>query len=1036
MNSTYANPDLYAAAPYDTRDQSFINGVIGVAGNNSLVANGANSYLDGGPGYNDGLGGSSGSNTLIGNAAGDTFVVHSQADVVVAAAGSNELLSTVDLHSIANNINRATLLVTKQAPDLPNIDPNNPTLPANSGQTDPATFLGFGNGLPNSNSSDGYSGGNLSITVPNATRLDVQYGTAEGQQYEYNYDGSSLPSGFDTLQVGPIIPDHSNPSGAVETTLTWAAPTTGGTVVGYSVYYRTDDGSGTLGPWKTYVNGTSQDLSGTAQNPSLTVDGLPTLPSGQSYDFRVTAQQLTLPTTTDPDTGLVTGTPVTLQGSNSNDVLWAFMPAESLFGGALVGYDSNAPILTNNPYGTIPVPTQPDSLLADRYPVYMDGQNGNDLFVTQQIGNGDGSSYTAGGVTYPGLHTMVGGIGSDTFFVSNGDTTFSNGVVTNGPNGFDLCIKYGNETPVNYSNVAPSTPAGIGTTGVSLNGGQHNLIVSRLSAIKLSDQVVSQGMFVDELLLDGSRNFGEGNRLDNFIYDVNATGGKNTLVGSTGRDSIAGIGGGDVLIGGTATGMDSIAGALADYALNGPNSVSIYRDTDPTPSNAVTGGPGNADPSQYWTQNGRLGGFVYNFLGNSDTLIATASSTLDGGAGADSMIGAAGNDVFYVSSGGVLKFTNGVVTGNTYTDNYAPAQAGTPNADVISGGGGNDTVIFTGSDVYWSSLPGGTTATLGYILSTSGDSSGGQSISNITLQKGDPIARFATGNSTSTGNATLGSGAGFTGTEVGSNILIGNEYGATLDGGGVGGTTGTGIGLDSLVGNATGAVLIPPTKTIQSVTGTADTFLIGSNYTGSTSNSVGVVSSSSDGTYYKILGLTAAATDEDYAVIDATTSSVDAINNGNAQSGTNTGATINLGAGTYLIGSAPTTFGLNNLRGSTIPNKNDFGIYKLTTDSSGHNKVNLVAEVKGITLDSTDIVNLVPSNLGAVYHDVGSQIGVLYSNLYATGINSATEMGGGNDSGGLTYNNNQFQTATNFAGIGALYNLSLTDFAKYHVHIG
>lgn len=192
---------------------------------------------------------------------------------------------------------------------------------------------------------------------------------------------------------------------------------------------------------------------------------------------------------------------------------------------------------------------------------------------------------------------------------------------------------------------------------------------------------------------------------------------------------------------------------------------------------------------------------------------------------------------------------------------------------------------------------------------------------------------------------------------------------------------------------------------------------------------MGVVSSITNGHSYEITGLTAAATDEDYAVIDATTSSFDAINNGNAQSGTNTGATINLGAGTYLIGSAPTTFGLNNLRGSTIPNKNDFGIYKLTTDSSDHSKVNLVAEVKGITLDSTDIANLVPTNLVAVYHDAGS-------NLYATGNNSATEMGGGNDSGGLTYNNNQFQTATNFAGIGALYNLSGTDFAKYHVHIG
>jgi Ca2+-binding RTX toxin-like protein len=128
--------------------------------------------------------------------------------------------------------------------------------------------------------------------------------------------------------------------------------------------------------------------------------------------------------------------------------------------------------------------------------------------------------------------------------------------------------------------------------------------------------------------------------------------------------------------------MDSIAGALADYALNGPNSVSIYRDTDPTPSNAVTGGPGNADPSQYWTQNGRLGGFVYNYLGNSDTLISTGGATMDGGAGSDSMIGA-GGDTFYISSGGPdIYYDNaGVLTNRAknnhagYSDSYIPSRA-------------------------------------------------------------------------------------------------------------------------------------------------------------------------------------------------------------------------------------------------------------------------------------------------------------------------------------------------------------------------
>jgi Ca2+-binding RTX toxin-like protein len=1032
VNSTYANPDLYAAAPFDTRDQYFIDGVIGVAGNNSLVANGANSYLDAGPGYNDGLNEGSGSNTMVGTGGDDTFIVHNQADVVVASATTsahptNELISTVDLHSIADNINRATLLVTSQAPDLPNINPNlfpnsRPTLAPNSGQTDPATFLGFGNGAPSSKFSDGFVDGSLNITLASATRLDVQYGTAEGEQYESDQGSVVPPSGFNSLNVGPLIPDPQNPSTAVATTLSWSAPTTGGAVVGYTVNYRVDNGDGTYGAWKTYVNGTSQDMTGTSSNPSLTVDGLPTLTSGQSYDFRVTAQQLTLPTTTDPYTGLVSAKPVTLQGSNNNDVIWSFMPAETLFGGALVGYNSNAPILTNNPYGAIPVPTQPSQSVWDRYPVYMDAQNGSDLFVTQQIGNGDGSDYTVGGITFTGLDTMVGGIGSDTFIVSNSDTTFNNGVVTNGPNGFDLCIKYGNETPVNYSNVAPSTPAGIGTTGVSLNGGQHNLIISDVAAIQLSSTVVAQGKFVDELLVNGSGRFGEGNNLDNFIYDMNASKGANTLVGYTGRDSIVGAGGKDLLIGGTATGTDSIAGALADFS-NG-NSTSIYRDTDPTPTNALTGGPGLADPSQYWTQNGRLGGLVYNYLGNSDTLISTGGATMDGGAGADSMVGA-GGDTFYISSGGSdIYYDNaGVLTNRAvpglhsgYSDGYQPVNAGSPVADVVSEAGGTGTIVYTGSDVFWSGLPGATKAVLGYALS-------GTAISNITLQKGDAIARYATGSASSTGNDALGGVAH----EVGSNVLIGNEYGATLNGGGVGGGDGTGIGLDSLVGNAgnsTRGYAVSPSPagtTIQSVTGTADTFQIGSNYTGSAQDAASKCSTDASGLIvYKYMSR---ATDLDYAIIDARGSKIDSLNSGTSHQG----ATIVLGgaASNYVIGAA-SSFAEHNLVGGTIKS-DDFGIYLITTDKTNKDpSLNLVAEVKGMPLDAADQAYI--SNTANAYYDTVNR-------LSATGVNSPTSMGGTDFAvNGVTYANiDASNTAQNFAGMGAFYSLTSTDF--YHQHI-
>lgn len=1111
VNSAYANPDLFASAPYDTRSQSFIDGVIGNAGNNSLVATGASSYLDGGPGYNDGLGQSSGSNTMIGSLGNDTFVVHNQADVVIAAKGGNTLISTVNLHAIADNITNVNLLVTAQSPDLPNINPNNPSLPVNSGQTDPATFLGFGNGNPNSKETHTvtFGGSSINISLTNSTSMDVQYGTSYGTQYEN--DEGSTPTGFNQLLVSSLAPDPNNP-GNLQSVLSWAAPTSGGAVVGYTVNYRVDNGDGTYGDWRTYVNGTSNDLAGTASNPSLTVDNLPTLPGGQSYDFQVTAQQLTIPTTTDPNTGLVTGTPVTLQGSNGNDVLWSFTPVQTLSSGQQHTYQDTNAILSNNPQTpgliTTPAPYSPTQQAFDLYPVYLDGGNGNDLMITRQQGYGDGSDYTVGGITFNGLSTMVGGIGSDTFVVSNGTQ-----------NNFDLIIKYGQETPVNMTATAEapmdaSLQAAIGTTGVSLNGGQHNLVVTGLDSptayltasalsgatsitiqslygisysgqfstnladgfavgqqieinnkafsytgtitgvdqttgvlslsnplasslpggtttiraitgIQLSDTTVSQGKFIDELALWGrGQKFAEGNALSNFIYDP-IQGGANTLVGNTGRDSIYGTETADVLIGGNETGTDNVGLAQNDFT-NGLTS-SIYRDSDPVPS-TLTGGPGTADPSQYWTTTGK-NGWVYDNLANSDTLIATDGGTstgtavLDGGAGNDSMVGGVGSDLFYISSAGNINYANG--TGFLTTD--ASLTADNFRRDEVTGNGGNDTIMYTGSDVYWSGINGATTAVLGYQLSTTGDQSGGQSISNIILQQGDPVARIAIGNNSSTG---FQSGTKVTG-QIGSNILQGNEYGATLDGGGV-----TGVGSDSLVGNATGVT------SASGVAGTPDYFKVGGdNYGTSTSDSAPLCNTIGAIVY----GISQTASALDYAVVDATGSTLaggtkyDGQNSG----ATPQGATINLGgAATYLIGAAPSSYAYHNVGGSngTSPtiNPNDFGIYKLSTNPllANTTSVSLVAEVKGMPLDSTDQAYVANAASNAYTVHVGS------TNLQVTGVNSPAAgnnytIGGttfGVGGAGITYNNvTSSEVAQNFAGMGAMYQLSNLDFASQHI---
>jgi Ca2+-binding RTX toxin-like protein len=463
--------------------------------------------------------------------------------------------------------------------------------------------------------------------------------------------------------------------------------------------------------------------------------------------------------------------------------------------------------------------------------------------------------------------------------------------------------------------------------------------------------VVDQGKFIYQAwAADGGQYIG-GNRLNNTLV---AYGSGSTLLGAGGRDSLDGRATTtpNTLIGGTAYGLDSISGALADYDAGQVNS--IYRDTDPVPvQTGGLNGPGTADNSQYWVING-----AYDANRNSDTLLAGSygagnpGDLLDGGAGNDSMVGGTSDDTLYVSNGSSTDLT--AVTAS----------------DIVIGGGGNDWILFTGSDTYWSGLPGATTTPLGYALSNNGDASGaaGQSISNIKLQDGDPIAMRATGNATSTGNQA-GSNLG---QELGSNQLVGNEYGNTLNGGGVGGINGRGVGVDRLSGG-----------------GGADTFVI-TGYTGSASNDAAgfSVPTNTVPTY----NLTSYATDADYAYI--------------ADFDTSDTLDLAFDRSQYLIGSAPTGFSLNNINGGTpTASSTTFGIYY----APGSGTPNLVA-----------VVNCVGGmNLG------GNLVNQSFGGIAVDGTNA--RLGGDALTPGLASGN---ATGLNYLGFGAMYELNGSDFGN------
>jgi hypothetical protein len=851
--------------------------------------------------------------------------------------------------------------------------------------------------------------------------MQIQYGISDGTVYGSTIvsgtDGSTTPTTITgsnlPLTAGPLSSYTDPTTGQVrnQTSLTWTTPldpngNTVGQTLGYIVQYQcqyTDaDGNTVDSPWLTYLNGTSQDLSGTSVNPTLNVDNLPTMVTDgynsaayqvTGYQFKVTAQETVLPASTDTDPnsptfGQLVATPVTLVGGDGNDVLYSGIPYQTgdSNGSSISQLSGNRPVLNNNPIdplppGGIPVPgpwllTTANTLAysGNFYPSYLDAGNGNNLLFSWAInpnatGYGSGEDFTSyeyingvpTPVTYSGLNTMVGGSGSDTFLVSNGGTNLSvvNGVVTTSP--YDEVIK-----------------------GINLDPTIHNLIISNVPYLSLSDTTVSQGQFIDQAWAFRTDQYISGNRLNNTLSAYATKG--DTLLGGLGNDSLYTTGV-STLIGGNEYGLDSIGGALVDYA-NGQKA-SIYRDTDPVP--VTPNGPGTADPSQY--------GF-----GNSDTLNASAitdstkACVLDGGRGNDLMIGGAGTDTLYVSALLGKEHNGQILAGDIVV-------GGGSGVDTLTGNGVGDWIVYTGSDVYWSgenrvyntynntSLDGSaTTSTLGYALDTLGDSSGGQSISNIKLQDGDPIALFATGNFNSTGDQhdpKNSNPLSFGSSETGSNQLVGNEFSNTLNGQGVGGTQ-NGYGCDTLSGG-----------------GGSDLFIVGSGYTNSSSDlkagangfipgfpeipgsSVGI-----DGNGYSTY-----RSDADYVVI-TDMSALDILQL--AASTTPGGA-----SDSYFIGTAPDGFHQYNIHGTTnspgtplIPPSasTNFGIYKVTAAGP-----NLVAEVKGLALGG----NLTVSTIGGIAVD--GQNNHLGGDTTTTDTNSAFA----------------------YLGVGAMYNLTGSNFASH-----
>jgi len=708
----YASPDLYAPAPTDTRTREFLDGIgLTLYGGDYLDGGAGDDYLDGGKGFD----------TMIGGEGVDTYVQDHVDDYILnTGSAGDELITSVNIDKAPDRISKLMLVVKAQ-----DRDEGGKSI---TGQDQVASFASFlGTESVNDRSVFIKVGGML-VGMDEANVMELMYSANEAEVFE----GANL-------LVGGGQPDLNNP-GKSQFDLSWtAASYYEKGVVGYTVEYKSpaDD------IWLTYVKGASQDFKGTPANPTLTVTNF----APGVYDFRVTAHRLALPVERDGDGA---GNPlapkyVTLQGGGGNDALIGRRLSRGL-PGDLSDDEYTLPLVGNNPLYNEPLgfifnnePYDVSATLRGEFATYIDGGYGNDILAGAFINDGSGSNYIFQGIEFKGINTLVGGQGSDTFLVQNGG-------VEKGDE-FDWVIKYGNETHVTYS-------AEEDNVGSSLNGGQHNLVVSMVKNLILSDTEVHQGKFIDQLGLAYYLQFGMGNRLDNYIYDgAWSPFAGNTLVGDKGRDSIVGNSSLDVLIGGTAYGLDNVGLAIKDFAPIAQGGYglksSIFRDTDPVPVDP--NGPAFADPSQFWFVPGYYGS-VFDAARNRDTLTGNASDkaglTLDGGAGADLMIGSKQSDTYYVSDGGFF-------------------------GDAIESNGGGDTVVFTDSDtLWWSGFKEGD-----LLPQNSYDLPKDSGISNLILQMGSPTARIADGNTDS-------------------NLIVGNEFDNMLRGYGV-----AGPGIDTLVGD-------------------------------------------------------------------------------------------------------------------------------------------------------------------------------------------------------------------------------------------
>lgn len=983
-NVFYATPDLYAAASTDTRTREFVDGVMGSTGNDVLLGGAGNDWLDGGGNYD----------TMVGGDGNDTFVMNHVRDFVDASGGgSDELFSSVNLPTVVDGISRVNLVVVEQKnsgqterASFASFAESNPSYTSSTGFILPGNLWSFSrNNIAKMEVHYGMAEGLAFEETPSNPDLKLNVVAVPDADpanafHRLSWDAKK-PFGDprDTV-LGYVVEYRLKGNGNPWLTyVRGSSQDFQGTADAPELKVRGLDTTGKSGKYEFRVTAQEFYLPTAKKPDGSTFHQVVTLEGGHGPDVLSAGR---LPKN-------IPGNLVTIWDGKSNDDY-------------LNSFILNNPIDPLHPdFIETPAPHRPDSRQGYQFAGWLDGGEGDDVLLSGLVGNGSGADYMMRGVQFRGLNTLVGGKGSDTFLVVNGGTTMGaefDHVIKYGnetPPNFEGDGQGASLNGGRHNLVVTTVPfTTLSDTVVSqgkfidrLTTAEYNIFArgnrldnymeirgggSTLVGAMGRDSIVATTDIGKEFMNFSVLVGGTAHGLDNIGLALRATNGSGfrsnasfrlkTAVAS-GADSLtlqsipAGLFVGQVVRGvgiapdTTVSAIDSGLGLItlsrktlaqipAGELLSTDNQATYlrYRDTDPVPPGVA--GAGAADTSQYWLVE-TPEGLAFDQFRNSDTLRAhpdAFAQTLDGGAGSDYLVGSSASDrfdrgdTFYVSNGRPLYF---------YGEALIHAESFSHDirfGDAVIGNGGNDTIVYTDSDNYWSGKPGATTAIHGYSISRDPSKS---DITNLILGKGAPTARVALGNSDSTGVVERGTG---------SNWLVGNEFDNTLDGGGVGGRLGRGQGIDTLTGGA------------------GSDFFVVRGYTSSSNNEWEIstespeeglnagkfVLSTKDSTY----------TDADYVLI------------------TDFSETDKLGLSglpwDFWIGAAPGKSGLesNNVKPGPVDSKN-FGIYRAS--EAGGNGPNLVAHVQTTGLSVPGGFALSQADLSPANHAFTPNLGTVSS---------------------------------------------------------